>query len=428
MTIPIRRLPVVIIGGGPAGLMAASRLSGAPASGDPLAVAVYDAMPSLGRKFLRAGVGGLNLTHSESLKNFSQRYYPADVPADWVAEFGPAHVVAWAKGLGISTFTGSSGRVFPEQKKASPLLRAWLQSLRNQGVDFFLRHRWLGFHPDVDSDGNACQVHRFQTPTGEISVQARATILALGGGSWARLGSDGEWLSLLSSYGINCAPFKASNCGFNVPWSGHMQQNFAGEPLKSVELSLYDNSRCVFRRRGEALISRHGIQGSLIYAASRLIQQQIADQGQARLLLDLLPDMSADTILQKLASPRGKESRSNYLRKRLGLSGVKLAMLYEFVPAALDSAQALADAVKCLPVALTSARPLDEAISTAGGITLDDCNTQLMLKRFEGVFCAGEMLAWDAPTGGYLLTACLASGQRAAAGVEAFLRVSSKSL
>lgn len=413
-------LPVVIIGGGPAGLMAASTLA---EQGVP--VSVYDAMPSFGRKFLRAGVGGLNLTHSEPTDSFVQRYHPAAEPVAWVREFGPEQVIAWAKALGIETFTGSSGRVFPVQKKASPLLRAWLQKLQSQGVQFFARHRWLGWQHQNDQQGVGYQVHRFSTPEGKIEVNSKASILALGGGSWARLGSDGAWLPMLSACGVGCVPFVASNCGFDVSWSAHMQQNFAGAPLKSVELHVLRGKERIFSRRGEALVSRHGIQGSLIYAASRLIQHEIAHRQQVAIELDLLPDYSAETILNKLSSPRGKESRSNFLRKRLGLSGVKVALLYELTSSLMDFPEQLAQAIKALPVVLTTARPLDEAISTAGGIALSELDPHLMLKRFEGVFCAGEMLDWDAPTGGYLLTACFASGRRAALGAEAFLQKSS---
>ncbi|MDO8907422.1 MAG: TIGR03862 family flavoprotein [Pseudohongiella sp.] len=416
MTEITQRLPAVIIGGGPAGLMAASTLlqSGIP-------VSVYDAMPSLGRKFLRAGVGGLNLTHSEPFSSFLHRYHPEDRPGEWIGEFGPESLVSWAAELGIDTFTGSSGRVFPVQKKASPLLRAWLQQLQSQGAQFFTRHRWLGWRADTGDDGISTQVHRFLTPDGEIEVQSIVTVLALGGGSWARLGSDGNWLTMLMLKGVKCEPFVASNCGFDVSWSAHVQENFAGAPLKSVLLRVQDGDCCLFSQRGEALVSRHGIQGGLVYGASRLIQQEIAQKGQATLNWDLLPDIPAETILQKLSSTRGKESRSNFLRKRLGLSGLKVALLYELMPAALDSPEQLTRAIKALPLVVTKARPLDEAISTAGGISLGEVDGHLMLKRFEGVFCAGEMLGWDAPTGGYLLTACFASGRRAGTGAATYL-------
>jgi uncharacterized flavoprotein (TIGR03862 family) len=421
MTQSARVLPVVVIGGGPAGLMAASTLLEA---GIP--VSVYDAMPSVGRKFLRAGVGGLNLTHSEQISSFLQRYSASDSLGDWVSEFGPEQVTAWAAGLGIETFTGSSGRVFPVQKKASPLLRAWLQQLQSQGTRFFTRHRWSGWRSHVDDNGQPCQIHRFLTSDGDVEVQSHATVLALGGGSWARLGSDGTWLPIMSSHGVVCKPFVASNCGFDVNWSDHLREHFAGIPLKSVELCVQEGDSCLFRRRGEALVSLHGIQGSLVYAASRLIQQQIAKNGQATVSWDLLPDISAESILQKLSSERGKESRSNFLRKRLGLSGLKLALLYELVPSAMNSPEKLAHAIKALPMVLTTARPLDEAISTAGGISLGEVNDDLMLKRFDGMFCAGEMLDWDAPTGGYLLTACFASGRRAGRGAGAYIRRSAE--
>jgi hypothetical protein len=385
-------------------------------------VAVYEAMPSFGRKFLRAGVGGLNLTHSEHLNSFLQHYSPAGELDDWVREFGPEQIISWASTLGIETFTGSSGRVFPIQKKASPLLRVWLQQLQAQGAKLFTRHRWSGWHSETDAQGRVLQVHTFLTPDGELPIKSQATILALGGGSWARLGSDGAWFTALSSRGVKCEPFVASNCGFDVSWSAHICQHYAGAPLKSVALSIEEGGGCLFKRRGEALVSLHGIQGGLIYAASRLIQQQIAHKGQANLYWDLLPDLSVEAIQRKLSPARGKESRSNFLRKRLGLSGVKLAMLHELMPSAMDSGDKLVAAIKSLPMVLKSARPIDEAISTAGGVALSEVDDHLMLKRFAGVFCAGEMLGWDAPTGGYLLTACFASGQRAANGVDAYLQ------
>lgn len=411
-------LPVVVVGGGPAGLMAAATLL---AQGIP--VSLYDAMPSLGRKFLRAGVGGLNLTHSEPEAQFLQRYQPDGKPADWVRAFSARQVIDWADTLGVKTFTGSSGRVFPQQKKASPLLRAWLQQLHSEGAQFYTRHRWQGWQSAVDEHGRPQRIHRFLTPAGEVEVNSNVTILALGGGSWARLGSDGAWLQTLMASGLDCSPFVASNCGFDVSWSDHLKQHFAGAPLKSVELCVVQGDSCLFRRRGEALISRHGVQGSVVYAASRIIQQQIARDGKATLVWDLLPDHTVEDVVSKLSVPRGKESRSNFLRKRLGLVGIKQALLYELVPAeAMDSPERLAAILKALPLVVTSARPLDEAISTAGGLVMTELNDSLMLKRYQGVFCAGEMLDWDAPTGGYLLTACFASGYRAASGVLDYLR------
>ena len=265
-------------------------------------------------------------------------------------------------------------------------------------------------------------MHTFSTPDGDIEVRSNACILALGGGSWARLGSDGAWLPLLMSHGIHCAPLVASNCGFDVAWSAHLQEKFAGVPLKSVELTVISDNRCVFRRRGEAMITRHGVEGSLIYAASRLIQREISEHGQVTMYWDLLPDHPTEVLVAKLSSPRGKESLSNFLRKRIGLTGIKLALLRECAAPAMNSAEQLAQAIKALPMVITAARPIDEAISTAGGVVLSELDEQLMLRRFEGVFCAGEMLDWDAPTGGYLLTACFASGRRAALGVASRLR------
>lgn len=409
-------LPVVVIGGGPAGLMAAETLLQ-----QGLSVSVYEAMPAPGRKFLRAGIGGLNLTHSEAADSFQQRYTPVEPPARWVSQFGPAQMVDWAGRLGTQTFTGSSGRVFPVQKKASVLLRAWLQRLQAGGVQFFTRHRWLGWEPGRDEQGNVWQLHTFSTPQGDRQVRSQACVLALGGGSWARLGSDGKWLAVLQARQIQCEPFVASNCGFDVNWSDFIRQQFAGAPLKSVQLSVFTGDSCIFKRRGEALISRHGIQGSLVYAASRVIQDGIARDGQVTLFWDLLPDVSEQDIIKKLAAPRGKESVSNYLRKRLGLTGIKLALLHEFAPGAINSPQHLAQSLKALPMVVSQARPLDEAISTAGGVALSALDEHLMLTSCPGVFCAGEMLAWDAPTGGYLLTACFASGQLAGQGVARYL-------
>jgi uncharacterized flavoprotein (TIGR03862 family) len=397
----------LIVGAGPSGLMAATQLAEAGK-----VIAVFDAMPSFGRKFLRAGVGGLNITHSEPSASFLGRYLPQSPVADWLQAFDADSVVAWAAGLGVETFVGSSGRVFPVQLKASPLLRAWLGQLHQRHVSFFTRHRWLGWEVFCDEQGQSLQRHRFITPAGEVLVDARCSVLALGGGSWSRLGSDGQWMQILHAKQLHSSPLTASNCGFDVGWSEHIQQNFAGAPLKSVSLGIKDvaTGQWLFNRRGEAMLSKHGIQGSLIYAASRTINHLLGSTGPATLYWDLLPDMTEQTILARLSGPRGKESRSNFLRKRLGISGLKMAMLNEFAKDALDSPHQLAALLKALPMTVNRARPLDEAISTTGGLCFSEVDAGLMLKKYPGVFCAGEMLDWDAPTGGYLLTACLASG------------------
>ena len=403
-------LDVAVIGGGPAGLMAAGCVAGAGKQ-----VSMFDAMPSFGRKFLRAGVGGLNLTHSEAFDPFAARYEPDAWVTNWLRDFDADRVRAWASDLGIETYVGSSGRVFPVHHKASPLLRAWLRQLQSMGVELFSRHRWLGWESITDEQGRAVQNHRFLTPAGEMEVISRSTVLALGGGSWSRLGSDGHWVSILAGKSLTCAPLTASNCGFDVSWSEHVATQFAGEPLKSVCLTLKDptTGKKLFSRRGEAMIGRHGVQGSLVYAASRTINQLITAHGSATLTWDLLPDLTEQTILQKISVSQGKASRSNFLRKRLGLTGLKLALLHEFESDSLMSPASLTVALKSLPMTVYKARPMDEAISTAGGLVLAELDDGLMLKQYPGIFCAGEMLDWDAPTGGYLLTACFASGYRA---------------
>lgn len=403
-------LDVVVVGGGPAGLMAAGRVAGAGKQ-----VSMFDAMPSFGRKFLRAGVGGLNLTHSEASDPFRSRYQPEEWVADWLRDFDADRVRAWASDLGVETYVGSSGRVFPVHHKASPLLRAWLGQLQSMGVELFTRHRWLGWESISDAQGRGVQKHRFLTPSGEREVFSRCTVLALGGGSWSRLGSDGQWVPILADKSLTCAPLTASNCGFDVGWSDHLKAQFAGTPLKSVCLTLKDpdTNKKLFSRRGEAMIGMHGIQGSLVYAASRTIKQLINASGSATLYWDLLPDMTEQTIRQKIAMPQGKTSRSNFLRKRLGLTGLKLAMLHELAADSLLTPERLTVALKSLPMTVYKARPMDEAISTAGGLGLSELDDGLMLKQYPGIFCAGEMLDWDAPTGGYLLTACFASGYRA---------------
>jgi uncharacterized flavoprotein (TIGR03862 family) len=415
LTLPAE-LPVLIVGAGPAGLMAAEQIA---AAGVP--VHVIDAMPSPGRKFLRAGIGGLNLTHAEPASDFLQRYSPCAAVTPWLQCLDAEGVRAWAAGLGVATFVGSSGRVFPVGLKAAPLLRAWLQRLRAGGVTLHMRHRWLGFVTSglVPQD---CRAHHIETPTGEHQVCARAVVFALGGGSWARLGSDGRWREPLQAAGVECAPLQPANCGFDYAWSETLLQRHAGAPLKGVMLRVFQNEQEVFSRKGEALISRHGLQGSLIYAASSLLREAIAREGTVTLCWDLFPKRAEADLRLTLQAPRGKQSQSSFLRKRLGLDGVRLALVHELAGPTLRDPAQLARALKCLPQTLRATRPLDEAISTAGGVSLAQLDGALMLRHRPGVFFAGEMLDWEAPTGGYLLTACLATGKRAGQGVLGWLQ------
>lgn len=396
---------VAVVGGGPAGLMAAEVLS----SDNGLQVDVYDAMPSVGRKFLMAGKGGMNITHAEPLTDFIGRYGSrAEQVASWLETFSPTTLREWIHGLGIATFVGTSGRVFPTEMKAAPLLRVWLQRLRNQRVHFHVRHRWQGWR-----EKSLC----FATPEGEVTVEADAVILALGGGSWAKLGSDGRWLPLLRERGIEVAPLKPANCGFDVAWSSHFSTRFAGEPIKPVVASCEGQSR-----QGEFNITATGIEGGLIYALSTCLRNALEHDGRAAVHLDLAPGRTVDRLFADLSKPRGRDSLSNHLRRRAGIEGVKAALLRECCsPETLAAPLSLASAIKDLVVPVTAARPIDEAISTAGGVTLESLDEGLMLQKLPGVFCAGEMLDWEAPTGGYLLTACLASGRRAALGVSRWL-------
>ena len=403
---------VAIIGGGPAGLMAAEVLSNAGAA---LSVHVLDAMPSVGRKFLLAGKGGLNLTHAEAPASFNTRYAEAaGALAPMLSDFGAYELRQWAHELGVETFVGSSGRVFPKDMKAAPLLRHWLHRLRAAGVQFSMRHRWTGW-----SDSGAL---RFASPAGELELQADAVVLALGGGSWSRLGSDGAWVPWLQQQGVSVAPLLPSNCGFDVPaWSRHFSSRFAGQAFKSVAIAFTDSLGREFTRRGEFVATETGLEGSLIYAASNLLREEITRSGSATLRLDLLPDKSAAQVLADVSHPRGSRSLSSHLKSRLGLEGIKAAILYELLDkSAMADAVSLAVAIKALPVKLVRARPLDEAISSAGGVRFSDLSADLQLQGLateQAVFCAGEMLDWEAPTGGYLMTACMASGRRAGQGV-----------
>lgn len=410
---------VAIVGGGPAGLMAAEVLAA-----DGVQVDLYDAMPSVGRKFLLAGRGGLNLTHSESLDAFVGRFGARrDVLEALVRAWPPEQLRAWAQGLGIDTFVGTSGRVFPTDMKAAPLLRAWLHRLRLAGVRFHMRHRWTGW----TDDGRM----RLHGPEGECTVQPGAAILALGGGSWARLGSDGAWAPLLARRGVQLSPLRPSNCGFDVAptgagragWSAHLAERFAGQPVKPVALVLRDAQGMTQRRQGEFVVTATGVEGSLIYAFSATIRDTIEAHGSATIHLDLLPAHSPEQVLAETRRPRGPRSLSTHLKSRLGIHGLKMALLHELLTAGqLNDAAQLAQALKALPLRLQAARPLDEAISTAGGVHFDALTETLMLRALPGVFCAGEMLDWEAPTGGYLLTACMATGRHAAQGVLQWLQ------
>jgi uncharacterized flavoprotein (TIGR03862 family) len=406
---------VAVIGGGPAGLMAAEVLADA---GVP--VDLYDAMPSVGRKFLLAGKGGLNLTHAEEFDAFVQRYAErAPQVQPWLRGFGADAIRAWARGLGIETFVGSSHRVFPSDMKAAPLLRAWLHRLRSQGVRFHMRHRWQGY----GDDGALL----FGGPSGLIQMQPLATVLALGGASWARLGSDGAWVPWLLARGVDVAPLAPSNCGFDVGWSDHLRHHFAGHALKNVAIAVDDGQGGQVRQQGEFIITEGGVEGSLVYAVSAILRRSIAAQGSATFHVDLLPGRSAQWVERELAHPRGTRSLATHLKSRLKLSGVKAALLHETLLNEPSKHEALADVarlaaqIKALPISVKAARPIDEAISTAGGVRLEAMDDQLMLRASPGTFCAGEMLDWEAPTGGYLITASMASGRAAGLGLLRWL-------
>lgn len=403
---------IAIIGGGPAGLMAAEVVA-SHAQGT-VQIDLYDSMPSVGRKFLLAGRGGLNLTHAEDFEPFVSRYGTrADEIRPWLQAWGAPALRDWAHDLGISTFVGTSQRVFPSDMKAAPLLRAWLHRLRQMGVRFHARHRCTG------RQGNAWL---FDTPAGLTPVRADATVLALGGASWPRLGSDGAWQTWLTQ--ADLSPLQPSNCGFNIRggWSAYLREKFAGQPIKPVALAFQDSLGQRFARQGEFVLTDTGIEGSLVYAASALIREEIVRNGKANLTLDLLPSHTPSQVLAQVSHPRGSKSWPAHLKSRLNLQGLKLALVHEVLPqpAWHDAAQ-LAHTLKTLPLVLDGARPMDEAISSAGGVRLESLDTYLMLRGLPGVFCAGEMLDWEAPTGGYLLTASLSSGRLAGHGLWRWL-------
>ena len=396
----ITTLPgLAIIGGGPAGLMAAET-----ARAEGVEVDLFDAMASVGRKVLIAGKGGLNLTHSEGFGAFVARYGDrGDVVRRWLEVFGPAQMREWARGLGVETFVGSSGRVFPTDLKAAPLLRGWVRRLREQGVRFHLRHRWTGF-----GDGGLL---RFDTPEGPRAFRAGATVLALGGGSWPQLGSDGAWAPMMAAAGFDVAPLQPANCGFDVGWSEHFASRHAGAPLKPLRLAPGWESPPRWRQ-GECVVTGSGLEGSLVYALSAALRERINTHGEAQLLADLVPGRDAARLAHDLARPRQGRSLSEHLRRQAGLSGAKAGLLRECLPASVlnGEPEALAGAIKALPIRLAAARPIAEAISSAGGLRLEALDADLGLRGHPGLFAAGEMLDWEAPTGGYLLTACHASG------------------
>jgi uncharacterized flavoprotein (TIGR03862 family) len=400
---------VAVIGGGPAGLMAAEVLAGGGAR-----VTIYERMPSAGRKFLLAGRGGLNLTHSEALEKLLERYGAAGPHLRAAIEaFPPADLRAWCEGLGQVTFVGSSGRIFPRALKASPLLRAWLRRLAAMGVEFEPRHCWVGW----DTDGALI----FDAPQGRVRVQVDATVLALGGASWPRLGSDGGWVDILAAVGVNVVALAPANCGFLAGWSDVFASRFEGQPLKRIELSFAGHSA-----RGEALITRGGLEGGAVYALSGPLRDAVAAHGEAVMGIDLRPDISAAALAQRLAAPRGKQSLATFLRKTLALAPVAIGLLHEATMASPErlsamTPEALAALIKAVSVRLCAVAPLASAISTAGGIAFQEIDARFMLCRRPGVFVAGEMLDWEAPTGGYLLQASFSTAAAAARGALAWL-------
>jgi uncharacterized flavoprotein (TIGR03862 family) len=400
-----KSVSLAIVGGGPAGLMAAETARAAGVDVD-----VYDRMGSVGRKFLIAGKGGLNLTHSDPFDVFVTRYGAREREvARWLRAFDADALREWARGLGVETFVGSSGRVFPQDLKAAPLLRGWVRRLRASGVRFHMNHEWRGW----DEAGALC----FVGDGTERRVQADAVVLALGGGSWPILGSDGRWVPALQGRGIEVAPLAPSNCGFDVTWSAHFSTRHAGHPIKPVVIEWHDANGKPVRKQGEFVVTANGIEGSLIYALSAQLRDAIAAQGSTRILLDLAPGRDLVRLARDLARPRDSRSMSEHLRRHAGIEGVKAGLLYEVLSKAeQQDPNRVAATIKALPLTLLRPRPLDEAISTAGGVRFEALDRNLMSSIASGVFCAGEMVDWEAPTGGYLLTACFASGRIAGAG------------
>ena len=400
----MRERSVAIFGGGPAGLFAAERLS---ALG--LAVTVYEQMPTAGRKFLLAGKSGLNISHSEDFAQFAQRYGASNnLLLLALAQFTPQNLRDWADALGAETFVGSSGRVFPKAMKASPLLRAWLRRLEAQGVKILTRHKWIGFEAGKPL---------VQTPNGIETVSCDAALFAFGGGSWPKLGSNGAWCGLFEEQGIAIAPLRPANCGFDVNWSDIFAERFAGEPVKSVTITSGAGVT-----QGEFVITRGGVEGSLLYAHSSALRDELEQNGQASLVLDLAPGRTVDRLEHDLERQDKKLSISNLLRKGAGLTGVKTALVLEFQRE--KNPTKLARTIKSLAVPLVRPRPIEEAISSAGGIEWNEIDEHYMLRKLPGMFVAGEMIDWEAPTGGYLLTACFAMGLAAADGLYNWLQKS----
>ena len=379
-------------------------------------VDLYDAMPSVGRKFLLAGKGGLNLTHSEPRPGFDARYRQrAREVGRWLDDFDAEALRQWARGLGIETYVGSSGRVFPNDRKAAPLLRGWVRRLKESGVQMHVQHCWQGW-----TDDGALS---FDTPAGPMPFKADAVVLALGGGSWPQLGSDGAWVPLLAAHGIDCAQLVPSNCGFDIGWSAHLSNKYAGAPLKPVIAHWRDRSGMEHALQGECVLTTTGIEGSLIYAISAELRDALARDGMVTLHLDLAPGRDGERLTRELSKPRNDRSLGEHLRRQAGIDGAKSALLFEVLDkAALQEMQRVAATIKRLPLSLRNARPIAEAISSAGGVRLEAMDDALMLHALPGVFCAGEMLDWEAPTGGFLLTACFASGLRAGRGAVAWLQ------
>jgi uncharacterized flavoprotein (TIGR03862 family) len=405
---------VIIIGAGPAGLMAAEVIKTAGHQ-----VQIFDAKPSACRKFLLAGVGGMNITHSEPYPLFIQRYYDK---ANWlnqsISAFNPDDLRNWIHQLGIDTFVGSSGKVFPKEMKAAPLLRKWLKRLRESGIQFHMRHRLI----------NIDQKHlTFQHNEETVSHEFDAVVLALGGASWSKLGSDGAWQTFLADKDISINPLQSANCGFLCEWSEHLKTRFEGTPLKNIAFNFITLSNDNITRKGECIVTRDGMEGSLIYAYSKHLRESINATGISHLSIDLLPDISKDQLKKKLQTKQGKDSFSKYLKRTTGLTGIKAALLYERCNKSdLGSTDSLIECIKTLPVSFTATKPIEEAISSAGGICEESLNKHLMLNTLPGVFCAGEMLDWEAPTGGYLLTACFATGRLAGQGVVEYLKKSAR--
>ncbi|MBI1272418.1 TIGR03862 family flavoprotein [bacterium] len=407
---PIAGRTVAVIGGGPSGLMAAELLAGAGAEVD-----VYESMPTVGRKFLRAGLGGLNITHSEPYGAFCSRYGDRRSHLQSVLDlFPPDALCAWVHDLGIETFVGSSGRVFPKEMKAAPLLRAWIHRVRSAGVRINTRHSLVG----INSDSSIT----LKNADAEFSTRPDAVILALGGASWPQLGSTGSWAPWLEEKGVEFVPFESANCGFEVVWSDHLKEKFAGTPLKAVSLTFTDLDGVTESREGELLISEYGVEGSLIYAYSKRIREYLKVHGKATVYIDLLPGRSVDRVLQDLSRPREKRSLSRHLQGCFGKDALKRTLLFELLTREqMEAPGTLASLVKAMPITIDATRPIAEAISSAGGVKFESIDDNFMLKAMPGVFVAGEMLDWEAPTGGYLLTACFATGVAAAIGASRWL-------